>query len=648
MSLLPADSPASGPDSSAGFRVRYELFASASRDIILFVRVADGRLLDANEAAVTAYGVPREELLRRTIFDLRSAEERDRARRLLAEAAEAGALMFETEHQRADGTRFPVEISATAATLGGERVMLAIVRDITERRRTEREHQAAARRDAEQQGELRFRALVENSTDVLNVFDADGVIRLWSPGVHNVLGWTEAEVVGRPIGDFLHADERSAIHEAIEALLRQPDVPQRLEHRIRTRDGGWIEFETIARNLLGEPLVRGIVTNSRDLSGQRQLQQRAAEMQKLESIGRLAGGVAHDFNNLLTAILGGADAAADALSRGTMPAIEDVEAIRTAGERARDVTRQLLSFARRHPTDPVPLDLREVLRENERMLRRLLPETIAIETALPPAIPRVMADPGQVQQVIVNLAVNARDAMPRGGTLSFELVDRPAASAASRREVRLVVRDTGEGMTDEVRAHAFEPFFTTRPQGQGTGLGLATVYGIVTQCDGRIALESAPGRGTTVTIDLPATDVEPAAPLPAEPVTGGRERVLVVEDEDLVRDLTARALEQAGYHVKVAADAEAALAAAGEPGEALDLLVTDVVMPGRTGPQLAAELRARHPGLAVLFVSGYTQDAMGAPGEVASGVEFLQKPFRIGDLLRRARGAIERARLARG
>jgi PAS domain S-box-containing protein len=755
---------------------RYQMLARHSRDLMLFVRRADGRILEANDAALAAYGYTADEIVERSIQDLRAPGTFQLTAAQMAEA-DAQGVLFETVHRRKDGSEFPVEVSSQGATIGGVRVLLSIVRDITRRRQnadelvaseerykdlvqlspdailvhrdrivefvnpaaialfaaadpsellgrdlrslfhpdchaeirermarvgrdepasavehrivrqdgvvvdvevaaaanaerqgharqvllrdlTERKRHEAALREAElaeinNHSEARFRALIERSLDLLLVVDVEGRITFWSPGARASLGWTEAEAIGHHSSEFMHPADSDAAQSHFREMASRPGAVVRHASRLRHKDGSWRYVETTARNLLDDPDVRGVVINGHDVTIERELQRNFLEAQKLESIGRLAGGVAHDFNNLLTAILGGSEALGDALDAGTLVHREDVDAIRQAGERARELTRQLLSFARREVIAPAPLDVNQLVRDTGMLLRRLLPENVRIENDLEEGLGLVIGDLAQLQQVIVNLAVNARDAMPEGGTLSISTraseFDAAAAAAAGAAGpcpcVRLVVSDDGIGMDEHVRAHLFEPFFTTKPQGRGTGLGLPAVYGIVTQNHGRITVDSLPGRGTTIAIELPCTEraaehVEEVAVDGA----GGSETILLVEDEPLVREITARALRKAGYRVLAASGSVEALAATDVNAERIDLLVSDVVMPGMNGPELAGRLVARHPTLSVLFVSGYAPDAMDRDGVLRPGVEFLQKPFRMSALLARVRGLLDATR----
>ena len=371
--------------------------------------------------------------------------------------------------------------------------------------------------------------------------------------------------------------------------------------------------------------------------------------QKMEAIGRLAGGVAHDFNNLLTAIRGSAAFLLEDLPQGA-PSRADVEEIERAADRATSLTRQLLTFSRRQVVGPAVVDLNDVVRGAARLLSRLIGEDVLLRLELAEPLPPVLADPAQLEQVITNLAVNARDAMPGGGVLTLRTAEiaLDAASApggGAGRWLRLEVEDTGVGLSPEAREHLFEPFFTTKPAGVGTGLGLATVYGIVKQSGGAVGATSRPGRGTTFAVLLPPaaeTAGTTARTAPPTAARGGTERILIVEDEPAVRELARRALARFGYRLTVAATPEEALRLVAEEGLRLDLLLTDVVMPGMGGHELAGRVTALRPGLPVLFMSGYSGPV--APGATPlPALDLVEKPFTVEELARRVRASLDRA-----
>ncbi|HEY1186856.1 MAG TPA: ATP-binding protein [Gemmata sp.] len=419
----------------------------------------------------------------------------------------------------------------------------------------------------------------------------------------------------------------------IGAVLAALERAARLEHEARDR----LEREHAK-------LVSANAALDQQMREREALENQLIQAGKMEAVGQLAGGIAHDFNNLLTIINGYAEVLLGALPPGDRLR-EPVREIYRAGERSAELTQQLLAFSRRQVLAPRVLDLNAVVLGAASLLRRVIGEDVRLTTVLPPGAWAVRADPGQLEQVLMNLAVNARDAMPTGGHLTIETrnVEFGAARPEGRegRFVETTVSDTGTGMTAEVRARIFEPFFTTKGSGKGTGLGLATVFGIVEQSGGHIDVDSAPGLGTAFKVYLPATNEKPAdAPAGGGPVRGGAERVLLVEDQAEVRRFGALALRACGYAVTEAGGGRAALDQVEREGPP-DLLVTDVVMPEMGGRELAEALRTRCPGLRVLFVSGYTDDAVVRHGLLTEEVEFLQKPYTADALARKVREVLD-------
>ena len=412
----------------------------------------------------------------------------------------------------------------------------------------------------------------------------------------------------------------------------------------------------VEKHLVSSHLERSIRYALRNWQTGRVLQERDEQLrqaQKLEAIGRLAGGVAHDFNNLLTAIIGYTDLLRERLPEDD-PTTRDVAQIRRAADRATALTRQLLAFSRKQFLTPTVLDINETVLGLLTMLQRAIGEHIETTTRLWPALGLVKADASQLEQVIVNVVLNARDAMPTGGHLSIETANIELTAEQIKAEglsippgdyVMLAVGDTGIGMDASTRARAFEPFFTTKPKGKGTGLGLATVYGIVEQSGGGIALETAPGRGTAIRIYLPVTDAvaEEPEPAPVPVATEGSETLLLVEDNAAVRELSARALRRRGYTVYEAAGGDEAIDWSTRSPIKPDLLVTDVVMPGLSGPNLAARLMQQNPKMRVLYVSGYSDDATAVHGAFWGGVPLLQKPFTPAQLAERVRATLDAA-----
>jgi PAS domain S-box-containing protein len=634
---------------SSELRYQQDLNQSVARNAAESIFVTDelGRVVYANREAEATFGFALQELEGKILHDVihRHAGSADAASECPMARMQREGLTFrgqEDSFVRRDGQAVSVSFSVGPLALGGGHAgSVLIVRDVTRLRRAE---------EALRRSEERFRALIERSTDMILVLDSDARFVFWSPSATEALGWAADDVLGRSPWELglVHPDDRATAEELVGALLSGARAIAQITARARHRDGSWRLVESVGRNMLGDPAVKGVVVNARDVTEQRRLAEQFQQAQKLESVGRLAGGIAHDFNNLLTVILSCGEALRSDLGAGSPASPEDVEEIQAAAERARDLTRQLLAFARKQVIAPLALDLGDLVRGAEKLLRRLLGEDVELVIQAPPGLWPVRCDPGQIEQVLLNLAVNARDAMPGGGRLTIETANAedpggsgPGAGPRGER-VQLTVRDTGAGMSPEVQAHLFEPFFTTKARGLGTGLGLATVYGIVEQSGGHIQVESEPGRGATFRILFPRTQeaVAAAAPAPAR-AARGTETVLVVEDDPMVRGVTVRALRSGGYRVLVAESGRQALdLAAGEPGD-LHLLVADVVMPGASGREVAEELGRRRPGLRVLYVSGYTQDAIAQRGVLDSGIEFLPKPFTASQLLERVRAVLD-------
>jgi PAS domain S-box-containing protein len=464
----------------------------------------------------------------------------------------------------------------------------------------------------------------------------------------------QGEIVGK--SDYQLAGVTRA--EAAAFIRRDRDVMDRdapqlgiIEPMTRA-DGSTMWLETSKLPLHDAAgVVIGVLGTWQDITQRRQMEEQLRQSQKMEAVGRLAGGIAHDFNNLLTVILGYSEMLLAMLPAPAEHLRDSLEAVRDAGDRAAALTRQLLAFSRKQVLEPRVLNLNEVVTHTEKLLRRLIGENIVLGTVLADDLDLVRVDPGQMEQVLMNLVVNGRDAMPGGGRLTIETraVDIPAEGPKSDddcppgRYVQLSVSDTGAGMTPEVKARIFEPFFTTKQLGQGTGLGLSTVYGIVKQSGGRIAVYSEPGIGSAFHIYLPAVTAAPA-PLALEDdaIRGGTETVLLVEDEQAVRALVRMSLEKRGYKVLEAASGREALDLAALHGGSIELLVSDVVMPEMSGPELVAALGPLRPAMKILLVSGYTEDAMVRHGIAQAKANFLQKPFTLGTLARKVREVLDR------
>jgi PAS domain S-box-containing protein len=494
----------------------------------------------------------------------------------------------------------------------------------------------------------RFRELAGSIREIFWLASADFREFIYvSPAYAQIWGRDPEDLYSRPREwqEGVLPEDRQRVREFVSRLVeREGEV----EFRV-CQPGGAVRW-VAAR---GWPVrdaqdrVYRIAGVAEDITQRRSLEEQFRQAQKLEAVGRLAGGVAHDFNNLLTAINGYSELALRQVEASS-PLRSPLEEVQRAGQRAADLTRQLLAFSRRQVLQPKVLDLNALIAGTEKMLRRLIGEDVELAMAAAPTLGRVFADPGQLEQVVMNLVLNARDAMPAGGTITLETADveLPAAAAESigvppGPYVTLRVLDTGHGMDAETQARIFEPFFTTKEAGKGTGLGLSMVYGIVRQSDGAILCHSEPGSGTSFSIYLPraAALVETQASAAADS-PGGRERILLVEDEAAVREITRELLEASGYTVLVASGAQQALALAAEASCPPDLLLSDIVLPGLSGPQLAERLCASEPGLRVLFISGYAAETLGT--HLPAGVDLLPKPFTRAALLRRVREALDR------
>jgi len=483
--------------------------------------------------------------------------------------------------------------------------------------------------------ERRFRALIEHSTDVIALFTPEGLIRYGSPATTRVLGHALPEFAGRHVFEFVHPEDQAFVKEQLTEAVRRSGDPVAVHARVRHKDGSWRLLEGVLTNLQDTDM-RGIVGNYRDITDRRRLEEQLRQSQRMEVVGRLAGGLAHDFNNILTAISAFTHLLLDDLPLQD-PRRQNAEQIGKATDRAAVLTRQLLAYGRRQVLRPRVIDLNAVVAGTEKLLRPLIGEHIALATRLRPGLWAGRADPGQIEQVIINLAVNARDAMPQGGQLTIETanlrLDEAYASdhqpMSAGEYVMLAVSDTGSGMDKETQAHIFEPFFTTKPRGQGTGLGLATVYGIVKQSGGFIWVYSEPGHGTSFKCYLPraAEAVEAPEPASAASAAPGSETILLAEDEEAVRKAVRQTLTRHGYRVLETAGGPAALALVKSHPGPIHLLLTDVVMPGMSGRELADRLTADRPELRVLFMSGYTDDAVVRHGMLEPGLAYLQKPF---------------------
>jgi PAS domain S-box-containing protein len=458
-----------------------------------------------------------------------------------------------------------------------------------------------------------------------------------------VYGYSRDEFLAMKITQIRRPEDVPALLETVRGKVRSSSTWVHL-----TKAGVPIDVEVAsARLTIGGRAVR--IATVRDVSEKRKLEEDLRQAQRIETVGQLAGGVAHDFNNLLTAIIGHADLLSEYFVPGDPRAVE-IAGIRYAADLASSLTRQLLAFSRKQLLHVTALDINDVVDRTKRTLGRLIGEHIELVNDLAPSLYQVKADPSQIEQILLNLAVNSRDAMPHGGRLTLTTRNLVIREADARRlslsagdYVVLSVADTGVGIDPAVRMRIFEPFFTTKERGRGTGMGLATVYGIVKQSGGHIAVASGPVSGTTFTIYLPATHEDPAAPVEPESArpAPGSETVLLVEDDAAVRSLISEVLKRRGYHLLVADGGEPALELASAHGGPIDMLITDIIMPGISGIAVADRIRERHNNIAVLFVSGYADEALVPSGFLTTGAAFLRKPFTPDALARKVRAVLQ-------
>jgi PAS domain S-box-containing protein len=647
---------------------QFAAFVEAMPDAIIGVD-GEGVILVVNSHAEWLFGYERDELIGqpfellvpdsfREIHSLEGASALpDPLSRPVRDVMQLGA-------RRKGGAEFPAEISLASSQLDGRLMMSAVVRDITERKEIE----------------VKFRGVVEAAGDAAVGVDSGGMIGLVNSQAEDLFGYTRTELIDQPFEVLI---PQTALDVAAQPGSRHIDDEVNLQTgastplAARRKDGSEFpaEISLSAINTTEGPLVAAAIRDASDrvetrreqkrsdVQGERDLlESQLHQSHRLESLGQLAGGVAHDFNNLLAAILNYVSFVSEEIAKEieVRPAgervrltamLSDVSQIGEAAERAARLTRQLLAFARREVRNLEVLDINAIVGEVETLLRRTIGEHVVLITHGARDLKAVRADRGQIEQILLNLAVNARDAMPNGGTLSVDTENFAVSEDYAARHpglqagphVRVRVTDTGVGMDREILYRAFEPFFSTKPKEQGTGLGLATVYGIVTQTAGMVDLHSEVGVGTTVTILLPAIASAVKVPDAARPARQhhGGETVLVVEDEALVLDVATRILTQHGYSVLAARSGAEALRLLDSNRGRIQLLLTDVVMPGLTGKDVADRVSKVRPGIRVLYMSGYPESVIASQGVVEQGIRLVSKPFKAADLLEHVRAVLD-------
>ncbi len=606
---------------------------------LLFVQV--------NRGAQDNLGYTAEELHAMTPLDLKPEFTRDTFEALLAplRSGQQEQITFETVHKRKDATTYDVEVRLQLMHAESPPVFVAIIQDITERKRAEQ---------TLHDSEARLRAMIDTAIDGIIIIDRKGTVQLYNAACERLFGYAADEVLGQNVRMLMpspyHEQHDGYIRSYFETGVRRIIGIGR-EVFGRRKDGSIFPLDLSVGETSqgGHPIFVGML---RDLTERKRAEESLRQAQKMEAVGQLTGGIAHDFNNLLTVIQGNLEMLEPRLQQE-----EHLEILRDAQEAAElggQLTDRLLAFARRQPLEPRPIDLNDMAVGMSELLHRSLGENIQVSTVLAGGLWPTMADPGQVENALLNLAINARDAMPTGGSLTVEtaniaLDDENAAQQmelAPGHYVKLSVSDNGHGMTEEVRARAVEPFFTTKEAGSGTGMGLSMIYGFAKQSGGHLQLDSELGRGTTVSLYLPRLLEDSGLPdrkasSAARSSQGRGETILVVEDDPRVRRVTLGRLRGLGYEVLEAKNGETALEIL-EGGPAVDLLFTDLVMPGgMTGGELAQKVRQKHPDLKILFTSGYAGQALLNSGGLEADAAMLRKPYKTADLARRLRSIFE-------
>jgi PAS domain S-box-containing protein len=622
--------------SEARFRTLVEHATDA-----FFLHDNQGTILDVNRQACESLGYSREELVGMRPADFEADADRAALEQIAARLDAGEVVTLDSHHRRKDGTVFPVEVRIRPFWEGGRRFSVALARDITDRKRAER---------ALVESHSLLNAVVEGTADAVFVKDLHGRYLMINSAGARFIGKSVEEVLGKDDQQLFTPDTAHAIMELDRRVMASGQ--SRTAEETATAAGvtrTYLTTKGVYRDAQGK--VIGLIGTAHDVTEEKRLEDQLRQAQKMEAVGRLAGGVAHDFNNLLTVINGYSEMLFNRLPADD-PGRELLAQVRKSGERAARLTRQLLAFSRKQVLQPQVVSLNTLLGELRKLLRPLIGEDIELALVPAPLLGLARVDPGQFEQAVINLAVNARDAMPRGGRLTIEThnTELDEDYAGRHPEVRpgryvlVAVSDTGQGMDETTRARIFEPFFTTKGPGKGTGLGLAMVYGFVKQSGGHVEVYSEWGRGTTFKVYLPrAEQTTPSAKAPPDllKVPGGTETVLLVEDEDAVRTLSRLVLQSSGYTVLEARDGQEAVWVAQQHQGPIHILVTDLVMPRMSGRQLADLLTQARPHVRTLFMSGYTDEAVLRHGVLEASVAFLQKPFSPIGLARRVREVLD-------
>lgn len=581
-------------------------------------------IVEANAALCSMLGYAREELIGRTVEEITHPDDLQVEAKPKEQMREGTSALFvvEKRYVRRDGSVLigRLSVSALYDNAGAPEYFIGQLEDITESKRAD---------EALAANEARLRALLDSTAELFLVVDADGLISFAGHDLSRLAGHGDDGTLGETLFDFIVDEDRDTVRAALERATEVPGSTARCEARVQSWKPEDRHFDVVVHNRLDVDALGGLVVVLRDITEDRLVQAQLARASRLDSIGRLAGGVAHDFNNMLGVILTMASFIKEDMPTSA-PAWKDVSAIEEAAMRARDLTQQLLAVGRRKHGIPRPTDVHRVLRRSRMLLARLMGDDVELLYELSAERSEVLIDPSHLEQVVLNLATNAKDAMPSGGTFRLRTRIREHGTPEGSRDfLELTALDSGVGMTAEQVEHIFDPFYTTKEQGRGTGLGLATVYGVVHQADGNIWAESVPGTGSRFVVLLPLSAVERAPTGPHPAATRGTGRVLLVEDDAPLRSATTRALERAGYEVRSFGDPKEALEYV-RGGEPFDAVVTDVVMPALSGPVLVSAIEAQRGPTPTVFVSGYAKTAQ---SQIGRHPGFLPKPFTPEDLV---------------
>jgi len=619
---------------------KYRLLFEKANDAIFLMK---GKyFIDCNKKTLEIFGYNKDQILNHTPFQFSPPNQPDgqkseeKGLKFIQKALAGYPQFFEWVHTRVNGDLFHVEVSLNALSMGNDQYLLAIVRDISERKEAEQALLNAARE---------WHATFDAINDSIALLDKRGRITSCNLATKKILGLTYQEILGKSYCELFNHFFSDKNNHPFQKLLRTGER-ETTEFLLK---GRWfhVSVDPIYND---KKELKGAVHIMTDITDRKILEEQLRQSQKMEAIGRLAGGIAHDFNNLLTVINGYSELLLQQINNDN-PHHRYVNQIKTAGERAAQLIDKLLAFSRKQIIQPRIVNVNHIILDMDEMLKRLIGEDIAFQIKLDPELNNVFIDPNQMEQVILNLAVNARDAMPDGGDFIIETknVRLPNESICNLHDLSegkyicLRIKDTGIGMDDEIKSHIFEPFFTTKAPNQGTGLGLSTVYGIIKQHKGHIEVESKPGEGTTFTIFLPVVEQSTSSTQekPMEVTISGSETILLVEDEKNVRDLVADFLEKHGFTVFKSTTAEEALKIFQKNQDKIHLLVTDLVLPKMSGNQLANELIKIRPDLKILFMSGYTEDSRIRTDISKQQYSFIQKPFSPATFLRKVREILE-------